>query len=57
MTYKLYGDGVQVATGTVSNNSIVRLPANYRAKSFQMELSGAASVQSFSIANAISELS
>lgn len=57
VTYKLYGDGVQVATGTVSNNSIVRLPANYRAKSFQMELSGASSVQSFAIANAISELS
>jgi hypothetical protein len=56
VTYKLYGDGTQVATGSVSNNSIVRLPANYRAKTFQMELSGSATVNSFSIANTISEL-
>jgi hypothetical protein len=54
--FKLYADGSLVFTTTVTNSSIVRLPGGYRAKEFQIEVSGSGVLQSFAIANSVSEL-
>ena len=54
--FKLYADGSLVFTTTVTNSSIVRLPGGYRAKEFQIEVSGSGVLQSFAIANSVGEL-
>lgn len=56
VTFKLYADGVLVFTTTVSDSNVVRLPSGYRAKEFQIEVSGTGTLQSFAIANSVSEL-
>jgi hypothetical protein len=55
-TLKLYADGNLVFTGTVTNNEVVRLPSGYRAKEFQVEVSGTSVIDSLSIANSVMEL-
>jgi len=54
--FKLYADGTLVFTTTVTNSSVVRLPGGYRAKEFQIEVSGSGVLQSFAIANSVGEL-
>lgn len=54
--FKLYADGTLVFTTTVTNSNVVRLPSGYRAKEFQIEVSGSGVLQSFAIANSVSEL-
>ena len=54
--FKLYADGILVFTTTVTNSNVVRLPSGYRAKEFQIEVSGSGVLQSFAIANSVSEL-
>ena len=56
VTFKLYADGALVFTTTVSDSNVVRLPSGYRAKEFQIEVSGTGTLQSFAIANSVSEL-
>ena len=54
--FKLYADGTLVFTTTVTNSNVVRLPSGYRAKEFQIEVSGSGVLQSFAIASSVSEL-
>ena len=54
--FRLYADGVLVFTAGVPNSDVVRLPSGYRAKEFQIEVSGNQTVQSVAIANSVSEL-
>ena len=56
VVFKLYADGTLVFTTTVTNSNIVRLPGGYRAKEFQIEVSGSGVLQSFAIANSVMEL-
>ena len=56
VVFKLYADGTLVFTTTVTNSNVVRLPSGYRAKEFQIEVSGSGVLQSFAIANSVSEL-
>jgi hypothetical protein len=58
VTFKLYADSnpEPIFTTTVSDSNVVRLPSGYRAKEFQIEVSGTGTLQSFAIANSVSEL-
>ncbi len=56
VVFKLYADGTLVFTATVTNSNVVRLPGGYRAKEFQIEVSGSGVLQSFAIASSVSEL-
>ena len=56
VVFKLYADGTLVFTTTVTNSNVVRLPSGYRAKEFQIEVSGSGVLQSFAIASSVSEL-
>lgn len=55
-TLKLYADSNLVHTATIADSSVVRLPSGYKAKEFQIELTGTASIDSVAIANSIGEL-
>jgi hypothetical protein len=52
----LYADGNLEYTGVIMNSDIVRLPSGYRAKEFQVEVSGTAVIDSIAIANTVAEL-
>jgi hypothetical protein len=56
-TLKLYADGELVATKTIVSGKVDRLPSGYRALEFQVELSGAVTIESFAIAGSVAELS
>ncbi|MGZ4968036.1 MAG: hypothetical protein ACXV8O_01355 [Methylobacter sp.] len=56
VTFEMWADGVEVVNTTVSSSAVVRLPSGYKAKEFQVQLSGTSSVDSFAIANSIEEL-
>lgn len=55
-TLRLYADEVLVLTTIVTDSGVVRLPSGYRAKEFQLEVSGTEVIESLSIANSIAEL-
>ncbi len=55
-TFKLYADCNLVHTATVTDTNVVRLPAGYKAKEFQLEVTGTASIDSLAIATSIGEL-
>ena len=55
-TVKLYADTNLVHTATVTNDNVVRLPAGYKAKEFQLEITSTVGVDSVAIATSIGEL-
>jgi hypothetical protein len=55
-TFKLYADSNLVHTAMVTDTNVVRLPAGYKAKEFQLEVTGTASIDSLAIATSIGEL-
>lgn len=55
-TLKLYADSNLVHTATIADSSVVRLPSGYKAKEFQIELTGTASIDSVTVASSIGEL-
>lgn len=55
-TVKIYADTALVHTATATNDSVVRLPSGYKAKEFQIEITGTVSVDSVAIATSIGEL-
>lgn len=56
VTFTLVADGVTRHTQTVANSSPFRMPSGYRAKFFEIQLSGTNEVLSAHIANSIEEL-
>lgn len=58
VTLQLWADGESVFGPVgISDNEVVRLPGDYRAREFQIQLSGQNTVEAISIANSIAELS
>ena len=55
-TLKLYADSNLVHTATIADSNVVRLPSGYKAKEFQIELTGTVSIDSVTVANSIGEL-
>lgn len=55
-TFKLYADGVLKHTQTVANADPFWLPSGYRARYYEVELSGTAEVLSVHVADAMEEL-
>lgn len=55
-TLQLWADNVSVFTGTVNDSNAFRLPGGYRAKQFQLQLTGSSAIDSVSIAGSIEEL-
>ena len=55
-TLKLYADSALVHTATIADSNVVRLPSGYKAKEFQIELTGTTSIDSVTVANSIGEL-
>lgn len=53
---KIYGDGQLVATQYVTNQEVFRLPSGYRARQWQIEVTGDAIVQGVFVATSIREL-
>ena len=53
---QLWADGISVFSGSIADSSVFRLPGGYRAKQFQIQLTGSNSIDSITIANAVSEL-
>jgi hypothetical protein len=56
VTLKLYADGVLKHTQTVANADPFWLPSGYRARYYEVELSGAAEILSVHVADSIDEL-
>lgn len=55
-TFKLYADGVLKHTQTVADNNPFKMPAGYRARYHEIEISGTAEVLSATIAQSVEEL-
>lgn len=55
-TFKLYADGVLKHTQTVANADPFWLPSGYRARYYEVELSGTAEILSVHVADAMEEL-
>jgi hypothetical protein len=53
---QIWADGDSVFNQSIVSNDIFRLPANYRAKEFQVEITGNISIDSFHIANCVGDL-
>ncbi|MGZ5053373.1 MAG: hypothetical protein ACXWAT_00360 [Methylobacter sp.] len=56
VTFKLWADGDLKVNTTVSSSAVGRLPAGYKAKEFQIELSGTSQIDSVVIGTSVSEL-
>jgi len=56
VTFKLYADGALVHTETVSGQDPFRLTGGYRAREFQIELSGTSPIQSAAVAHSVQEI-
>lgn len=50
VTFTLYADGVQRHTQSVANGNMFRLPAGYRAKEFQIKVSGTTDINQIIVA-------
>lgn len=58
VTFNMWVDGINVVSNmAISNSGVARLPSGYKAKEFQIQLSGSAIIDSIAIANTIEELS
>lgn len=55
-TFKLYADGALKHTQTVANADVFRLPSGYKAKEFEIEISGAVPVNEFCIYESVEEI-
>lgn len=56
VTFKLYADGVLKHTQTVANDRPFKLPSGYKAKEFEVEISGTAAVNSIFLASTVKQL-
>ena len=56
LTFQMFADGVLKHTQTVNNSSQFRLPAGYRAKNFQVKLTGSVDVNQIIIAESPAEI-
>lgn len=56
LTFKLYGDGSLKATKTVSSNQPFRLPDGYKAREFEVEISGTSRVRAVYLAETMAGL-
>jgi|TARA_R110000823_G_scaffold60791_1_gene145174 hypothetical protein len=55
-TFKLYADGVLKHTETVSDSNVFRLPSGYKAKEFEIELTGSSSINEFCVYESAGEI-
>jgi hypothetical protein len=56
VTFKLYADGVLKSTQTVSSTTPFRLPGGFRAREWQVQISGSEPVTAYSVATSTAEL-
>ena len=56
ITFKLYADGTLQHTQTVTSDELFRLPSGYKAKEFEVELTGSTSINEVCVYESAGEL-